>query len=326
MIRKPLRQSSSIETGSATRRPQLLLIAFCLFCSSTTTIHAQLGVLSRGDTDLKWREAQLEILDQQLAAKEVDGNLREELSAQRAWLKSWAPDKLTDKPILSGDRAKGRFVEPIVDPEKRATALRRRLLGEKARPTVKDTKKLEALLAEFSGDIGVRQLHLHWLDQRQYRKDYADEIAEAASRLAGLLEQVKPQTREIQVARVFCLYRRGRALAYRELPEVVAKKPIENPKDHEAKLLGTHAELVGLVGSGRPEFILLEIRMLRRDRWFGRALQMLETHGEQIDKQWFLKKRRDLLKELGWEKAYEEAAAIYATEFPNAVAEEVSAE
>ena len=307
-------------------RHSKLLLFFILFFAvdfvDCRVAQAQLSVLSRGNTDEKWRDAQLDSIRLQLKDSAVKGELKDELEAQAEWLGSWNPGELTTKPLWSSEKRGRYLVEPIIDPSKKATALRGRLLGKDAKPTVKDTKALERLLKEESGDVGVRQLHLHWLDQRHYRKTYPDEIAVAAIRVVGLLEQLKPQTKEVQVAKAFCLYRRGRALAYRELPEVVAKRPIPDQDKHNAKLLGAYNQLTEMVGSGRAEFILLDIRMLRRDHWNGRALALLEGYGGQIEEQWFLKKRRDLLQELGWEGAYREAAEIYASEYPEEVAKE----
>lgn len=283
---------------------------------------AQLTVLSAGNRTVKWKDTQLDTLQAQLKEQTSAGGLSLELEAQIKWLKAWEPKSLGTEPIWESPPTKGRYIEPALDPAKKASALRERLLGEGAKPTKRDTSRLEKLLAAFPNDIGVRQLHLHWLDQLQYRKQYADEIAEAAQRLIGLLEQVKPQSREVQVAIVFCLYRRGRALAYRELPDVVARSPISDPDKHSAALLGTYSQLISMVGEDRPEFILLQIRMLRRDRWYGRALQLLESNGAVIERKWFLKKRRDLLGDLGWQEAAKEAAAVYAREFPEEVAQE----
>ena len=109
----------------------------------------------------------------------------------------------------------------------------------------------------------------------------------------------------------------ARALAYQELPEVVAEKPIADPQQHETDLIIAYNQLVDLFGRGRPEFILLEIRMLRRDHWYGQALRLLEKYGDLIEPQWFLEKRRDLLLEMGWSAPAKEAAQVYATAFPN---------
>lgn len=293
-------------------------VGLLLAMFAPTVAMGQLTILSRGDTDQKWREAQVALLQQQLASGTVKGELKQELEEQLKWLSKWSPGKLTDGPLLPSEKPAERLVEPILDPEKSASKLRERLFGENAKPTSRDTQQLEKALSENPGDVGIRQLHLHWLDQKQYRKIYPDEIAEAAIRLVGLLDQLKPQTPEVQRAKAYCLYRRGRALAYRELPEVVAEKPIDDEARHEAELLGAYAQLTSLAGAGRPEFILLDIRMLRRDHWYGRALSLLEQHGEVIERQWFMKKRRDLLKELNWEKPAAEANALYVAAFPDA--------
>ncbi|MFK7737774.1 MAG: hypothetical protein AB8B50_17200 [Pirellulaceae bacterium] len=283
---------------------------------------AQLTVLSAGNRTIKWKDTQLETLRTQLKDQPAVGALRLELESQVKWLEAWEPKSLGLASLWESPTAEGRYVEPPLDPNKRATALRERLLGKAAKPTSRDTARLEKLLSVYPNDIGIRQLHLHWLDQTQYRKQYADEIAEASQRLIGLLEQVESQTRAVKVATVFCLYRRGRALAYRELPDVVAKDPISEPEKHSAALLGTYTQLISMVGEDRPEFILLQIRMLRRDHWYGRALHLLESNGSLIEQKWFLKKRRDLLRDLGWQEAAKEASAVYAKEFAGEVEKE----
>jgi hypothetical protein len=282
------------------------------------------SVLSAGNPAREWRTTQLAILKQQLQDKAVVGEFREELLAQQKWLTAWKPGGLGEEPLWpAAADIKKPVEEPVVDPSGLAADLRERLFGEGAKPTTADTTALQELLAAHSGDIGVRQLHLHWLDQNQYRKTYPREIADAALRLFGLLEQVKPQSKEVQEARAFCLYRRVRALAYCELPDVVKAQPIEDLKEFEAELLGAYNQLEKLGGKGRSEFILIEVRMLRRDQFYGLALQQLTDHAQHIDKQWFLKKQRDLLQELGWEFPAKEAAAVYAKAYPQAVAAEL---
>ena len=76
----------------------------------------------------------------------------------------------------------------MLDPQGLAGELRERLLGPEASPTVEDTAELKKLLAAHGDDLGVRQLHLHWLDQAPYRKLYPQEIADAASKVLALLE------------------------------------------------------------------------------------------------------------------------------------------
>lgn len=48
-------------------------------------------------------------------------------------------------------------------------------------------------------------------------------------------------------------------------------------------------------------------------------LPLLTDHATNIDPQWFLKKQRDLLFELGWDTPGKEAAEVYQKAFPEAV-------
>jgi hypothetical protein len=288
--------------------------------------YAQLSVLSRGNPEASWRSSQLSTLDIQLASqlKSAEGKsaaLAEELKAQREWLEIWQPGKLTEEPLWPQKKLAKLLVEPALDPNKKAGELRARLLGKKARPTSRETDQLKKLLTEFPNDVGVRQLHLQWLDQLHYRKSYPDEIASSAQRLFTLVSAL-PQSPETQTALMFCAYRRARALAYRDLPDVLAEKPLDDPGRHAAELLGAYKLFKSLVPEVRPEFILIEVQMLRRDQWHGRALQMLEQHGTMIEKRWFLKKRRDILTALGWTAPAKEAAELYASAYPEAAEDE----
>jgi hypothetical protein len=282
-----------------------------------TAAQAQLTVLSKGNPTATWRSAQLGVLEEQLRRDTLPDDMRRELTAQRRWLSAWKPGEMTEEPLWEPPASVSPPVaEPIFDPENLAAELRERLFGATARPTVADTRELEQLLKEHSADLGVRQLHLHWLDQVQYRRIYPAEIAEAALKLLSMLELSAPAEADSYAqGRAHTLYRRVRALAYRELPEVVEQQPIEDRAKYEAELIGAYEQLKELVGH-RAEFIKIDVRMLRRDGQYGRALELLTDHGKWIEKPWFLKQRRDLLRELGWESPATEAADIYARAFP----------
>ena len=304
-------------------RPAVCRIVCCVIVVAANSASAQLNVLSKGNPASDWRKGQLEQLAKQLADEAVEGPLREELQAQQKWLEAWLPGKLTDQPMWEADVASGPpITEPVLDPQGSAAELRERLLGESAQPTTAETDQLQRLLAEHPRDVGLRQLQLQWLDQPQYRKLFPDEIADTARLLVELLDEVQPASSQVQQVRQFCLYRQCRALIYRELPEVLKEKPLVDPQQHESALIGAYRQLVEAAGTGRPEFILVEIRMLRREGFFGRGLVLLTDHGRQIDHKWFLKKRRDLLREMGWELPAREAAAVYAAKFPDEVAAE----
>ncbi len=285
---------------------------------------AQLTVLSQGNKQVQWRSSQLAVLQQQLSDPKLTGDLKAELQSQAKWLNAWKPGTLSNEPLWSTKPISKLLVEPEVDPTGKAGKLRERLLGENAKPTAEDTADLQKLLAQNDNDLGVRQLHLHWLDQSQYRKLYPQEIADSSAKVLALLDAVAKPDQKIALARVFCLYRRGRALVYRELPDLLAEKPMteEEVEKHEAELVGVYRQLKTLVPEVRPEFVLLDIRLLRHDRWNGRALALLEDFASQLNQMWYLRTRRDILRDLGWEGPAKEATDIYAAAFPEDIANE----
>jgi hypothetical protein len=290
-------------------RIRTTVLAFLVLLMATPLVFGQLNILSSGKPGLQWKNTQLQLIEQQLNDASVKGPLRSELEAQKRWLSEWNSGSLSEKPWMKQSTKAKLFTEPTIDPARKAGALRKRLLGEGAKPTEKDTTELQAALNKFPNDLGLRQLYIHWLDQRQYRDEYASVIVENAVSLAGLLEQGK-QTEATKLARAFCYYRAARALIHLESEEALAKKPIVNPQKHESQLLGIYNQLGDLVGHSRPEFILFEIRMLRRDNWFGRALVLLEESAEVVDTKWYLTQRCDLLKDLGWQQPAKEADDI----------------
>ncbi len=303
-----------------------LIMGGMLLCSPQA--FGQLTILSQGNKQAKWKESQLAALQSQLLEPQLTDELKLELQSQSQWLSAWKPGELASAPLLPEVERQEVWQEPELDPEGLAVELRKRLLGKGAKPTAEDTKQLQQLLTENDNDLGVRQLHLHWLDQKQYRKTYPQEIADAAAKVVALLDAVDRPDRETELARAFCWYRRGRALAYRELPDVLKAKPMtdEERKMNQAELLGAQRELKKVASEPRIEFVLLDVRMLRQDHWNGRALALLEGFAGQLSQQWFLKKRRDILRNLGWEGPANEAAVIYAKEFPEEVAKEAAAE
>ena len=313
-----------VQRGWPTRLCMGMAWGMCWLAVAAPAV-GQLRVLSQEDPAEQWRRAQLASLSGQLQTPELVQPLRQELEAQQQWLTAWTPGKMPAKAAAEGDDAVELWQEPAVDPSGLAGELRQRLLGVGARPTSRDTKELEQLLAAHPEDLGVRQLHLHWLDQPQYRKTYPADIARAAAKVLSLLDAGQPAGDEGARARLFALYRRGRALVYRELPEVVAAEPLTDQQraENQSELLGVYHQLKELSSEDRPEFVLLDIRMLRNDSAYGRALQLLEKHAPHVDRQWYLKKRRDMLRELGWELPAAEAAEIYAAAFPEQVAAEL---
>lgn len=279
----------------------------------------QLTVLSKGNPTLEWRKAQLIQIETQLADEATKGDLKLELTAQKEWLTNYSTVTLSPQATKATKNAPPTLDDPVLDPYKKAAAIRKRLLGPKARPVAADTEKLRAALEKTPDDIGLRQLQLHWLDQPQYREVYPAEIAVAASRLRGLLEnnmKLDPAAKKGAVA--MTLYRQARALGYRlDLDREKKTLLAEGEREKvDSQLVGAYTQLIDLVGPGHSEFTLLEIRMLRRDNWFGRALQLLERNASAIQPRWYLEKRRDLLRELGWTMPAAQAHEMFAAEFP----------
>lgn len=284
---------------------------------------AQLKVLSSGNVAEQWRNTQIESIVEQAKNLQLSESLQKELRDQLEWLKTWEPGDMSHQSVSPQREFPAVDEEPIIDPDGHAAELRKKLFDAEAQPTEEDTQSLRDALIERPNDPGLRQLHVHWLDQFQYRKTYARQIADSARKLAVLLEQgADADSDTYRLVRGFCYFRSARALAYCELPEVVAKQPIEDPELHEAELLGAYSQMKELLSQDRPELVLLEVRMLRRDNWLGQALMLLERSASAVELQWYLKKRRDLLEELSWTIPAKEAGEIYAKHFPEAVAEE----
>ncbi|WP_236696085.1 hypothetical protein [Rhodopirellula islandica] len=148
------------------------------------------------------------------------------------------------------------------------------------------------------------------------RKDNLRATIELASQLEATLAAHLPAdsqslTTPTSWALAFTRYRLGRALAYRELPEVRERWPIADPDQYQAQLVAAFERLTEQTKGDRHEFILLQDRMFRRSGKKGRALELLEANRHSIEPKWYLKKRRDLLQELGWDPPYREAAQRY---------------
>lgn len=263
-----------------------------------------------------WRDHKLTELARRLESVGPDGPMRDEWQPRREWLRRWEPGEMptgrSDHPNgAAGDRH-DLVPEPVLLESLSAAGAadpRRRL-------------KRAAMLQDF----------LRLLDTTTSRKtnlaatiDVAETVDTA---LTGLIRDAEsanasPGTgtgtgvddgiavESLRWALAHTRYRRARAVAYRELPDVLETMPIEAPRRYERALRQARRRLLKTFAEPRPEFVLLEVRMLRRDGKRGQALARLERFVWAIDRKWYLKKRRDLLDELGWKLPHREAAAIY---------------
>ncbi len=104
------------------------------------------------------------------------------------------------------------------------------------------------------------------------------------------------------------LYRKGRAVGFRELPEVLAKHPLTDAEKTANAVLfeATFAELRKWVDTTEPAYFLLHLRRERRQGRPGVALQLLLQQSSNAAPSYLhAEKRRDLAEELGWSHQFE---------------------
>ncbi|MGN6547017.1 MAG: hypothetical protein ACTHK7_18320 [Aureliella sp.] len=328
-----------------------IAIGLLAYASPQPAVWGQLKTLSAGDADQQWREAQLQAFDRQLADEKLPKELIREIKAQRAWLEDWDPKSqsagaeagaesaTTKSPAAEApaDEAAGKqstqeeqkqkqdkagakdlkpLDEPNIDPEGRAKELRARLFDPKRPATAADTKALQTALAEHSGDVGLRQLQLHWLDQPIYRDTHWQEISNAADRVLALLADL-PASEETKAAAAYANYRKARALAHalggRSLRggkiAGVDKLSADEREQLENAIAECWRQIETLVGAGHREFFQLELYNLRRYGWSGQALELLERHADAVDPLAYLAERQSILEALHWTAPAERTAA-----------------
>lgn len=241
-----------------------------------------------------WKHDQLSELDRQLTDAS-DQAMATELRARKAWLQAWQPGRM-DRLDAFEPRQQELRSEPNV------TGLREQV-PEAAEPALQRAIELQQRLRRLDA-VDVRKENLH------KTVAVSEQLVDALQSIPGdALNDEARGTRTWAIA--FTRYRQARALGYQELPDVVQRQPIDDPEALDRRLRQVHAELQSLFDESQPEFVLLDVRMLRRDENYGMALQLLERHRATILGKWYLKKRRDLLEELGWVPPWKEAAAIY---------------
>jgi hypothetical protein len=156
---------------------------------------------------------------------------------------------------------------------------------------------------------GVQELSslLLKLDRPAVRKQHLPQIVAVATEL---IQQLEKEHGADSIELADPLYRKGRALGYHELPDVVAKNPISNPAQLNRDFEDTFERLQSLVDVTTPKYVLLAIRRERRRGNRGAALDLLDLYRRNHPHpDWYLKKRSDLLRELNLPLAAHQAAA-----------------
>ena len=165
--------------------------------------------------------------------------------------------------------------------------------------------KPESLPQSLPSDQSLNEMfaELLKLDAPSIRKRHLPNIVALATDIistvdeSGDAETLPVETRDILIR---TLYRKGRALGYMELPDVVAEQPIQDQRTLDQEFEATFQRLSQIVDITQPDFILLAIRRQRRRRNYGLALDLVDLYRkQQPNPVWFQKKRRDLLTEMG---------------------------
>ncbi|MGA1235400.1 MAG: S8 family serine peptidase [Limisphaerales bacterium] len=180
------------------------------------------------------------------------------------------------------------------------------------------------LLAEDAEQLELHEVRLHWIDNDD-RKARLASVVEAANAVlaridtaavsAGLGRRADPEDSEAtslvkelnkkKSVLIDALYRKGRALAWMELPEEGESDEGTEPpfeSDIIEKLFeANYAELMRWVEPEDSRVILLSIRREWRHGRLGEALRLLQVEiGRQPASRKLLEKRIRLLDELGW--------------------------
>ena len=113
------------------------------------------------------------------------------------------------------------------------------------------------------------------------------------------------------------LYRKGRALGYMELPDVIARYPIADPKVHDKTFEENFAKLRLWGDTTDRKYVLLHIRRERRKGRYGKALKLLNRFiPTSAPNYWYIKKRRDVYESLGWKHLAEYESRSLMISFP----------
>ncbi len=207
--------------------------------------------------------------------------------------------------------------------------------------TKKEFEKLsQEILKERPGDLEVLIARLHFLDLTEHRKEHLDQVVEAADAVIAKIDpkrldlvyrpHVNPEDAQAAGKQkvyakergelIDALYRKGRALGYMELPDVLAKHPIKDPAAHNKAFEENFAELGRWVDTTETDYVLLHIRRARRLGRSGEALKLLNKQiADSAPTYWYYKKRRDVFEELKWHAAYELRGPLAGDSVPEAV-------
>jgi hypothetical protein len=165
------------------------------------------------------------------------------------------------------------------------------------------------------------------LDALEFRKQRLSKIVAATDDVLNLIDTAElardlglrkatAEARRDLLADV--LYRKGRALGYMELPDVLQQFPIPDAAAHNQAFEQTFSELQRWVDTTQRKYVLLHVR---RDRRRGHLVDAVEQLQRLIDQQpanyWYFKKLRDVYSDLGWSHLHRNAASWLVLRYPS---------
>ena len=197
---------------------------------------------------------------------------------------------------------------------------------------------IQEALKKDKNDLTVLVVKLRKLDEEKSRKKRLSEVVEAADAVLAQLDegaialaltgQAAADDKAAAMGRksaekkkallIDTLYRKGRALGYMELPEVVAKQKIKDVKAHEKEFEATYKALSKWVAPTGSDYFLLHIRRAARKQQLGESLKWLNKYSSgAAPNYWYLEKRRKLYEALDWDHLAENAWQLRTSHFPN---------
>ena len=198
--------------------------------------------------------------------------------------------------------------------------------------------KLAEELKEDGAGLAVLVLTLEKLDDAEKRKTRLSSVVSAADAVLakidtasieaglglrpaegdGAAAKKKKDAEKLKGLLVDTLYRKGRALGYMELPEVLTRTSIKDQKAHDEAFEANYKELARWDDATSEKHFLLHIRRAAKKKELGESLKWLNKYaGGPGSNYWHLEKRRKFYKELGWRHLEANAQGLLRAHFPN---------
>ena len=197
-------------------------------------------------------------------------------------------------------------------------------------------KEIEALLKKNETDLTVLVLKLQRLDEAKWRKQHLDHVVSAADAVIAQIDQAeialaligrsaaddkkgaakRKRAGKLKSLLIDTLYRKARAIGYRELPEVLEKNPIKDQKAQDKAFNDAYNSLAKWVDPAGKHYFLLHVRSEARKGNLGAALKSLNQHGSDSE-YWHIEKHRKLYDKLGWDHLTDNAWHRRTVRYPN---------